>query len=183
MKECTKEQLDMMLNKSWIRLGTFQFNNRTIDFAMNIVKEDVYLFEGINEIRFGYALYKGGILKTFVYDGLTYTHSRVMIEKKITPIRKRLTTTLAVFGVVDQNENVRFIRQAEAALALLAFSAIEDLVGEDLMDTEHGSHILPESLIVEPDFDLHLDKTSDSSEFADEKFNGAMARNFTHKIH
>lgn len=154
MKECTQEQLDWLLDKRWIRLGSFNFGNCIIKFAANIVKDDIYLIGDYNQAPFGYECDENGKMPSFSYDSFTYMLAPTVRERVATPIRKRLTTTTDVYDIVAKNANSRYMRQAEAALAFLVFSTQEEFVGTDLTDTEEGSHILSESFIVEPDSNL-----------------------------
>ncbi len=160
MKECTKEQLDWILEKHWIRLGTFEFGKCSIKFAANIVKDAIYLTEDYNQIPFGYEYDENGKVQSFSYDNIIYMLSHAIREKVTAPITKRLTTTTAVYDVVAKNADSRALRQTEAALAFLVFSTLKDFAGEDLTDTETGSHILPDSLIVEPDTNPDLREPS-----------------------
>lgn len=160
MIECTQENLDLLLDKRWIRLGSFKFFNCTTAFAMNIVKDDVYLVMGLDDTRFGYDMDEDGKIQSFIFENKRYTLSENLKKQLTTPIKERLATTTAIFDIVAQNADVRWIRQTEAALAFLAFNSLDDMIGEDLTDPDEGTHFLLECSIVEPDSSLESDQPS-----------------------
>lgn len=151
MKECSQEELEYVLGKRWIREGVFTFNKAIINFAYNIVRDEIYLVDEASETHFGYEVDEQGNIPSFIFNSRIYTLSRIIFQKNVTPIKQRLTTTTAIFEVVGENEDLRYWKRTEAALAHLAFSIMEEFVGEDLTDLEEGSHILSEDHIVEPD--------------------------------
>ena len=75
MKECTREQLNSILEEKGIRMGVFQVGLTAMYFAVRGSGIDVYVADEMGlKKRYATETDEEGTIQAFIYDSVRYTH-------------------------------------------------------------------------------------------------------------